>query len=281
MGLLIFGKTGQVARALRAQAGHRCMALDRAAADLGQPERCAEAIRRYAPDAVINAAAYTAVDQAETQEALATRINGAAPTAMAAACEAQGIPFYHISTDYVFAGTGERPWTPQDTPAPVNAYGRSKLAGERGVLRHCGTVLRTSWVFSDTGQNFLTTMQRLGETRASLGVVADQIGAPTPASAIAQALLTMCAQPDVGRGKLYHFAGAPEASWADFAREIFAAAGQPVDVKGIPTAQYPTPAARPLNSRLECRDIARDFGIPQPDWRAAVARLVKPHRLAA
>lgn len=275
MNILVFGKTGQVAMALQAQAG--VVALGRDQADLSDPAACAAVIRTRHPDVVINAAAYTAVDQAETEEALATVINGAAPGAMARACAELGCPFLHVSTDYVFDGSGEAPWHPDDTPAPLGAYGRSKWAGERAVLAAGGqaAILRTSWVFSAHGANFVKTMLRLSETRAALNVVDDQIGGPTPAGAIASALLHMARGLQDGKpGGIYHFAGSPDTSWKCFARETFAAAGRDVTVTGIPSADYPTPAQRPLNSRLNCATTETVFGISQPDWKAALRPIV-------
>lgn len=275
--ILVFGKSGQLARELAGHAGVTC--LGRGQADLSNPEACAEAIRQAQPQAVINAAAYTAVDKAEEEEALATVINGAAPGAMAAVCAELGIPFVTVSTDYVFDGSGDAPWQPGDAPAPLNAYGRSKLAGEAAVRTAGGAfaVLRTSWVVSAHGANFVKTMLRLGRERESLSIVADQIGAPTPARDIAAACLAMAAQlqADPGKAGIYHLAGAPAASWAGFAREIFAQAGVDCAVEDIPTSAYPAPAARPLNSRLDCTALETVFGISQPDWRAGLTDILK------
>ncbi|AWZ20393.1 dTDP-4-dehydrorhamnose reductase [Roseovarius sp. TM1035] len=276
MRILVFGRTGQVATEMQRQA--EVTALGREVADLSDPMACAEAIRDHAPDLVINAAAYTAVDRAESEEDLATVINGVAPGAMARACANLGIPFCHVSTDYVFDGSGAAPRAPSDPVAPCNAYGRSKLAGEEAVRAAGGqaAILRTSWVFSAHGGNFVKTMLRLSETRDALSVVDDQIGGPTPAADIAAALLSMGRAMVAGHaGGLYHFSGAPDASWADFAREIFAQAGRVTVVTGIPTRDYPTPAARPQNSRLDCGSLAAEFGIGRPDWRAGLARVLK------
>lgn len=194
MKLLIFGQTGQVARELIAQAeDHEVTALSRADADQGNPHACAAIVRDLRPDAVINAAAYTAVDKAEEEEALTTVVNGETPGAIACACAEIDVPFLHISTDYVFAGTGTAPWLPEDATAPQNAYGRSKLVGEEAVREAGGihAILRTSWVFSAHGNNFVKTMLRLSETRDELNVVADQIGGPTAARDIAAALLAI------------------------------------------------------------------------------------------
>ena len=267
--ILVFGKTGQVATELQRLGD--VVALGRDLADLSDPAVCADAIRAHKPRALINAAAYTASDRAEEEEALATLINGDAPTAMARACAELGIPLIHISTDYVFAGTGDAPWHPHDPTAPQNAYGRSKLAGEIGI-RNSGAVhviLRTSWVVSAHGANFVKTMLRLSETRDALNVVADQIGGPTPARDIAAACLQIAEQliADPSKSGTYHYSGAPDVSWADFARAIFDQAGRAVAVTPILTTDYPTPAKRPLNSRMECGATQQVFGIPRPDWR--------------
>ncbi|MGD1884132.1 MAG: dTDP-4-dehydrorhamnose reductase [Paracoccaceae bacterium] len=275
--ILVFGKTGQVASELQRQADVK--ALGRDLADLADPQSCAAAIAEYAPKAVINAAAYTAVDRAEEEEALATIVNGDAPTVMAETCAARGIPFVHISTDYVFAGDGEKAWKPEDPVAPLGAYGRSKLAGEDGVRRAGATsaILRTSWVFSAHGNNFAKTMLRLGAEREKLTIVADQIGGPTPAADIAAACLRMAdelATSTAGAGT-YHFSGAPDVSWADFAREIFRRADLDCLVENIPTSAYPTPAARPANSRMDCTSLAKAFGIDRPDWRTGLADVLR------
>ncbi|TNJ40974.1 dTDP-4-dehydrorhamnose reductase [Phaeobacter sp. B1627] len=277
MTILVFGATGQVARELAVHDGVTC--LGRGAADLSDPGACAAAIREHGPRTVINAAAYTAVDKAESEEDLATVINGAAPGAMAEVCGQMGIPFVQISTDYVFEGTGETPWQPGDPVAPPNAYGRSKRAGEEAVEAAGGAfaILRTSWVVSCHGNNFVKTMLRLGAERDQLTIVADQIGAPTPARDIAAACLDIAGQLAASPGKsgIYHFQGRPPVSWAGVAREIFAQAGLACRVEDIPTSAYPTPAVRPLNSRLDCSSLETVFGISQPDWQAGLADILK------
>lgn len=280
MKILVFGKTGQVATELRRRvpSENTVIALGRGDADLSDPAACVAALETHMPDAVINAAAYTAVDTAETEEALATGINGDTPGAIAAACAARGIPLVHISTDYVFAGDGTTAWQETDPVSPPNAYGRSKLAGEVAVaaaMKRAGgayAILRTSWVFSAHGNNFVKTMLRLSETRDALSVVEDQIGGPTPAAAIADACLRMATDLAVAPEKsgIYHFSGAPDASWKTFACETFARAARDVVVSGIATCDYPTPAVRPLNSRLDCTAIHAAFGISRPDWRSAL-----------
>jgi len=255
--VLVFGRNGQVATELAALPDTLCLGRDQA--DLGDPEACAKAIHAHAPRAVINAAAYTAVDKAEDDEALATTINGHAPTAMAQACAALGIPLVHISTDYVFDGSGTAPW-PTDAPTgPLGAYGRSKLAGEDGVRASGAThaILRTSWVVSAHGNNFVKTMLRLGAERDALTIVADQIGGPTAARDIAAACHTMALHliDAPKKSGTYHISGGPDCSWADFARTIFDHAGLACAVTDIPSSDYPTPAARPANSRLDCSTL--------------------------
>ncbi|WP_171236687.1 dTDP-4-dehydrorhamnose reductase [Ruegeria sp. HKCCA6837] len=277
MTILVFGRTGQVARELAAHADVTC--LDRSKANLEQPETCVAAIRTAAPQAVINAAAYTAVDRAEEEEALATVTNADAPAAMARECAILGIPLVSISTDYVFDGSGETPWVPTDPTRPLGAYGRSKLAGEQGITQAGGIygILRNSWVVSAHGSNFVRTMRRLGAERDQLAIVADQIGGPTPARDIAVACLSMARQlaEDAGKTGIYHFAGEPDVSWAGFARAIFAELETDCDVMDIPSSEYPTPARRPLNSRLDCSSLKTVFGIIRPDWRQGLRDILR------
>ncbi len=280
MKLLVFGKTGQVARELQRLAPD-AIYLGRDQADLADPATCAAAIAATDAQAILNTAAWTAVDKAETEEAAATVVNGAAPTAMARAAADKGIPFLHISTDYVFDGAGDQPFPPDHPTAPQNAYGRSKLAGEQGVRAAGGPhlILRTSWVVSAHGANFVKTMLRLGAERDSLTVVADQIGGPTPAAAIADALLTAARAMTQGApGGTHHFSGHPDTSWADFARAIMAEADLACRIEDIPSSAYPTPAKRPLNSRLDCTSLDTAFGIPRPDWRRGLTAIVKELR---
>ncbi|TNE94699.1 MAG: dTDP-4-dehydrorhamnose reductase [Rhodobacteraceae bacterium] len=270
--ILVFGQTGQVAQELQRLAPDAEF-LGRNRVDLRYPDAAAQAIREAKPEAVINAAAYTAVDKAEEEEALAQTVNGDAPAAMAKACRDLGIPLVHISTDYVFDGSGDAPFKPTDPTGPLGAYGRTKLAGEDAIRAAGGTfaILRTSWVFSAHGGNFVKTMLRLSESRDRLTIVADQIGGPTPAKAIAEACLSIAKELQRAPEKsgVYHFSGSPDVSWAGFAREIFARAGRGVTVEDIPTADFPTPAKRPLNSRLDCSDLAV-FGLKRPDWRSGL-----------
>lgn len=278
MRLLVFGRTGQVANEL-ARRAPAARFLSRLEADLENLSEVIDAIGSSDAEAVINAAAYTAVDKAEDEPARALAVNGEAVAAMAWEAKARGIPLVHISTDYVFDGSGRQPWTPSDPTAPLGAYGSSKLAGET-VIRAAGgphAILRTSWVFSAHGANFVKTMLRLSEARDRLTVVADQIGGPTPAAAIADACLAVAAAlaADPGKSGTYHFAGAPDVSWADFAREIFRQAGRDVTVEDIPASAWPTPARRPANSRLDCTATEATFGIARPDWRIGLADVLQ------
>ncbi|MEM7546408.1 MAG: dTDP-4-dehydrorhamnose reductase [Pseudomonadota bacterium] len=280
MKLLMFGRTGQVAAEVLRRAGQvQVVALSRDEADLADPVACAALITGTDADAVLNAAAWTNVDGAEANEAAASVINGAAPTAMAEAAAARDLPFIHISTDYVFDGSGTAPWQVGDAVAPINAYGWTKLAGERGVEAAGGphAILRTSWVFSAHGANFVRTMLRVGASRERLTVVDDQIGGPTPAAAIADACITIAAtfQSGGGQSGIYHLSGSPAVSWCDFARAIFAVAGMSTVAEPIPTTDYPTPAKRPLNSRLDCSAIGEAFGINVPDWRAGLSDVLE------
>lgn len=277
MTILVFGRNGQVAKELQAMTEVR--ALGHTEVDLLTPGTAKAAIADHAPSFVINAAAYTAVDKAEQDDKSAFRLNAEAPGEMARACAKLDVPFVHISSDYVFNGSGICPWSPADATGPIGVYGRSKLAGEDAVrdAGGCYAILRTSWVFSPHGSNFVKTMLRLSETRGTLSVVDDQIGGPTPACAIATACLTIADQLTQYPNKsgTYHFSGAPDVSWHGFAQEILARAGHKTAVSPIPTSAYPTPAARPLNSRLDCRSAEDVFGLLRPDWRTALDHVLK------
>lgn len=275
--ILVFGQSGQVATELTCFAGVTC--LSRNQVNLTDLSACEAVIADTEAKAVINAAAYTGVDAAETNRDTAMIVNAMAPAIMAAACAAKRIPFVQISTDYVFDGTGDAPWQTQDATRPLGVYGASKLEGERGVVRAGGVhaILRTSWVFSRHGTNFLKTMLRLSETHDALSIISDQIGGPTPAAEIARTCVeiaqTLILEPN--KGGIYHFSGAPDTSWAGFAREIFDAATRDVKVEEIPTSAYLTPAARPLNSRLDCSSLTSQFGITRPDWRTATHQIIE------
>ncbi|MBQ08107.1 MAG: dTDP-4-dehydrorhamnose reductase [Roseobacter sp.] len=280
MKILVFGHSGQVATELRALDGDdvQITALARADADLTDPAACAATINAHAPDAVINAAAYTAVDKAESDEKTAQIINADAPAAMARACAARDIPFVSISTDYVFSDACDTPWAPGDPTDPQSVYGRTKRDGEVAIVKAGGryAVLRTSWVVSAHGNNFVKTMLRLGAERETLTIVADQIGGPTGAAEIAQACIKIAKtlEPEPEKSGIYHFSGAPDTSWADFARAIFDAANILCDVTDIPSSDYPTPAKRPLNSRLGCTATEAAFGISRPDWRESLTHIL-------
>jgi dTDP-4-dehydrorhamnose reductase len=284
--ILVAGKTGQLARCLAQEARRRgttLAALGRPEFDLTHPEGLARAVAARAPRAIVNAAAYTAVDKAEAEPALAMTVNRDGAGALAAAAALLGVPFVHISTDYVFDGRKDTPYVEQDAPSPLGAYGRSKLEGEAAVRAACpaGVILRTSWVYSPFGQNFVTTMLRLAATREKVQVVDDQHGAPTAAFDLAGAILDLADRlaagaPDRSTGGIYHLAGAGETTWYDFAAAIFAGwarRGRRVPaLEAITTAQYPTGAPRPHNSRLDCSKVARVFGLRLPAWRSSLER---------
>ena len=275
--ILVFGESGQVAGELHSF--ENIVSLNRGQADLRNPEQCADMIREHMPAAVINAAAYTSVDKAEKEEALAMTINGDAPSRMAEACADLSVPFVQISTDYVFEGTGNDAWLPQSETNPKNVYGRSKELGEKGVIASGAVyaIVRTSWVVSSRGENFIETMLRLSEARSELSIVSDQIGAPTSARDIAgacyQMALALIASPS--KSGIYHFSGAPDVSWYDFASEIFRQTGRDVKLTPILSADYPTAASRPLNSRLNCESTLIEFGIERPDWRKGLNEILR------
>ena len=275
MKILVFGEIGQVGQELARRAGDielEIRGLEEA--DFTDPDSCVRFVNATDADAVINAVAYTAVDQAEEQEALALQINGTTPGAIARACAARGLPLVHISTDYVFDGSGDQPFTPDHPAGPLGAYGRTKLVGEEEVRAANGphAIFRTSWVVSSHGHNFIKTMLKLGAERDRLTIVADQIGGPTCAAAIADTCLSAAQQllEDPGKSGTYHLSGGPDVSWADFAREIFVQAGITCEVADIPSSDYPTPAVRPLNSRMDNATTETVFGLPRSNWRAGL-----------
>ena len=281
MRVLLFGANGQVGvevqRSAKA-AGAEVFPVDRALCDLtksGGPSRLIEATT---PDAVINAAAYTAVDKAESDAEAAHAVNAAAPGEMAMTCAELGVPLVHFSTDYVFNGEGIRPYLETDAPAPLGVYGRTKLEGERAVIAAGAVhaILRLSWVFSAHGANFVKTMLRYGVERDVMRVVADQRGKPTPAAAAAAASLvvarTLMDAPALSG--VYHFAGDEETTWADFAAAIFKTAGMNVAVERIATADYPTPAKRPNYSVMDTRLFEETFGFAAPSWRDGLRAVI-------
>jgi dTDP-4-dehydrorhamnose reductase len=261
------------------------MGIDRQGLDLTQPDQIRQVIGEFKPDVIVNAAAYTAVDKAETETELANAINGKAPTIMAEAAQQLGAALIHVSTDYIFDGKKNTPYTEDDTPDPINAYGQSKLLGEEGVLKNCdrAIILRTAWVYGAQGKgNFVKTMLRLGAERDELRVVVDQVGTPTwtgdLASAIAQ--LAQSLKSDTLTG-IYHFTNSGAISWYDFAVAIFEEAQQigfPLQVKQvvpITTAEYPTPAARPAYSVLSTQKISAVLGNHPSHWRTGLRRMLK------
>jgi dTDP-4-dehydrorhamnose reductase len=284
--ILIAGKTGQLARCLTQEARRRGMplvALGRPQLDLTDAESIERAATALAPRAIVNAAAYTAVDQAEAEPALAKAVNRDGAARLAAAAARRGVPFIHISTDYVFDGRKDAPYREEDAPSPLGAYGRSKLEGERAARAACpaGLILRTSWLYSRFGQNFVTTMLRLAETRETVRVVDDQHGAPTAAPDLACAILDLAARmTEMGdrstreAAGLYHLAGSGETTWHGFAAAIFAGwarRGRRVPrLQAITTAEYPTAARRPQNSRLDCGKTERTFGLRLPPWQGSL-----------
>ena len=285
--ILITGGSGQVGHCLKAQL-QGCAELsvpDSSALNIADRRSVRQAVETFRPDYIINAAAYTAVDKAENDAERAFAVNRDGARHLAEAAEAAGAVMLHISTDYVFDGAGGAPYDEAAPTAPQNIYGASKLAGEQAVLAACrrAVVMRTSWVFGAHGQNFVKTMLRLGRERDSLGIVADQYGAPTAAADIAAALITIVRRhtPEqlAERAGIYHYCGSPYASWFEFAETIFAeAAAQGVlakipTVKPIATADYPTPAKRPADSRLDCGKIRTVFGIGPCDWHSALSDL--------
>ena len=280
MKILLFGKTGQVAREIQRRAGSNVQldVLGRDLVDFTDPETCSAHVIASDADAIINAVAYTAVDLAEEDEGTAMLVNAAAPTAIARAAAARRLPLVHISTDYVFDGSGQVPFAPSDPAHPLSAYGRSKLAGEEGVRDAGGThvILRTSWVISAHGSNFIKTMLRLGAERKQLTIVSDQIGGPTCAADIANVCLALSRQLIAAPCKsgTYHYSGKPDVSWADLARKIFMQSGLACQVEDIPSSAYPTLARRPMNSRLDCSTTETTFGIARPDWGAGLTTIL-------
>jgi len=280
--VLVTGGSGQVGGALVRLAGPdvEIVAPSRDILDLSDPAALATMVGARPWAAVVNCAAYTAVDKAESDVVAAWQVNALAPAALAAASAAANIPILHVSTDYVFNGAKPEPYGEDDPVAPLGVYGASKLGGELAVRsanpRHL--ILRTAWVVSATGNNFVKTMLRLGAERTRLGVVADQKGCPTSADDIARAILTILPRLGDGICGTYHFVNAGEATWHALAERVFARAathGRPApSVEPISTRDYPTPAARPANSRLATAKIARDFGISPRDWHEAIDEIV-------
>jgi dTDP-4-dehydrorhamnose reductase len=283
--IAVTGAHGQIASALqdlatRPGAAIQLVALARPELDLERPETIAPALRAARPDILISAAAFTAVDAAETAREQAMAVNGVAPGVLAAEAARLGVPIIHLSTDYVFDGTKPAPYVESDPTGPATVYGETKLAGERAVAaaNPDHAVVRTAWVYAPQGKNFVLTMLRLAETRERVGVVADQIGNPSYSLDIADGLIALAQAMLRGEGApgVYHMAGGDKASWADFAEAIFAGArrrgGPAAAVDRIASAAYPTPAKRPANSQLDCAKLRDGFGIELPAWPLALDR---------
>ena len=291
MRILVTGRTGQLGkRLLRSLAPlGDILGTSRAEFDLDEPSRLESALDRLTPDLIVNAAAYTAVDQAEREIALAHRINADAPGAIARWAAARDIPIIHFSSDYVFDGSGRTPWTETAPTAPLNVYGESKRAGEIQIITAGGPhlVIRTSWIYAEDGRNFLRMVLRLASERDDLRIVDDQIGAPTSAAFVAQATAEIVAQGQHdlsaflrAQGGLLHLACAGETSWHGFALAIVAGArrrGITLQVKSITpisTAEFGAPARRPANSRLDLTRLRHRFGIAPPNWRDEIDRML-------
>lgn len=291
MTILVTGASGQVGRECVERGGSGVAGLDRASLDLRDNTAIAEAIERIKPKAVINAAAYTAVDKAEQDSATAFAVNHEAVAALATACAARRIPLLHISTDYVFDGAKSAPYVEDDPVNPLGIYGHSKLQGEQALRathpQHL--ILRTSWVFGRYGANFVKTMLRLARERPELRVVADQHGAPTEAGALADTLLALARRAATGESLpwgAYHYSGGPHTTWHGFAEAVIERAARiglvskRIPVHPIATQDFPTPARRPANSRLDCSRIREKLGIEIPDWQQGLDRVLSDLKTA-
>ncbi|WMY75881.1 dTDP-4-dehydrorhamnose reductase [Buttiauxella selenatireducens] len=288
--ILLFGKTGQVGWELQrslAPLGN-VIAVDvhstEYCGDFSNPEGVAETVRRVKPDVIVNAAAHTAVDKAESERDFAQLLNATSVEAIAKEAEKINAWLVHYSTDYVFPGDGEKPWVESDATAPLNIYGETKLAGEIAVQQHCKKhlIFRTSWVFAGKGNNFAKTMLRLAKEREELSIISDQFGAPTGAELLADctahAIATAMRKPDVAG--LYHLVASGTTTWFDYANLVFAEAEKAGLVLAVnktnpvPTTAYPTPARRPHNSRLDTRKFQQTFGLTLPAWDVGVKRML-------
>lgn len=288
MKILVAGANGQVATELRLQgesSPHQVITLGRDDLDIRFEQQVQNAFAEHQPDIVINAAAYTAVDKAEEETEQAYAINRDGAKNLAAACEMQAIPFLHISTDYVFDGSKQQAYSESDAVSPLGVYGESKWAGEQAVRENCPQhiIVRTSWVFSQHGGNFVKTIARVSAERDELRVVNDQLGSPTSAAGIANMLLQLCdryEQQQTLPWGTYHFAGAPFTSWHGFAEQIVDLAYQKglidhsVKVHAIPSSEYPTPAKRPANSQLQCEKLKKALGIEADDWQMQLEQVI-------
>lgn len=274
--IVIFGKNGQVGSALCNLLGDKAIGFSRAQANLSHPDTLLKPLDGLSPKAIINAAAYTAVDKAEEESELAYKINAEAPGVLAQYCKEHDIPLVHYSTDYVFSGEGSTPHKEDDAANPLNLYGKSKLAGEKEITRTgCKhLILRTSWVYDAHHKNFITTMLKLAKEREKLTIVSDQIGAPTYAPHLAENTLDVLTNALNNKNYgTFHLCGSGQTNWYEFACTFFDLARKQgiglaiKDVQPIPTSAYPTPAKRPLNSRLDCSRIKAMLGVQMPDWQ--------------
>ncbi|GAB3362108.1 dTDP-4-dehydrorhamnose reductase [Arachidicoccus ginsenosidivorans] len=273
--IIVTGKNGQLGSELldihMSYPGYKFVFLDRNQLDLAKPEQFEAIFEQYKPAFFINAGAYTAVDKAETEKELAMAVNGIAPGKIATLCREYGAKLIHISTDYVFDGNGTAPYMPDQATHPLNYYGQTKLKGEESALAHNpGTIIiRTAWVYSAYGHNFVKTMLRLMSERPSINVVGDQYGAPTYARDLALAIMDIIGKGAAHQG-IYHFSNEGKISWYDFARAIRDLAGLTCAVNEITTADFPTPAKRPAYSVLDKGSLIRDYGIQPRDWQVAL-----------
>ena len=284
--ILVTGGTGQLAEALAVLGRDRVQRVGRPAFDFDQPETITAVFHAADPWLVVNAAAYTAVDSAETDTEAAWRANRDGPGQLARLCAEAGVPLIHVSTDYVYDGTKSSPYVENDRPDPRSIYGASKLAGEQAIQASGANsiILRTAWVYAASGNNFVRTMLRLAETHDALSVVADQVGCPTAAADLAAAILTIADLISAGGwsdqyGGVYHAAGSGETSWHGLATAVFEEATRhgaktPASVAAITTADYPTAAQRPANSRLDSSRLAEVFDVRMPPWRESLARTI-------
>lgn len=273
--ILVTGAAGQVGSELRVAAGddRRFIFTDRERLDITDSEALEAFIAAEGIETIINCAAYTAVDRAEEEPEVADRINHLAVVSMAQIAKERGIGLIHISTDYVFDGRGYKPYREEDATAPTGVYGKTKLAGEQAILEIApprSVIIRTAWVYSSFGNNFVKTMLRLGKERKSLGVIFDQVGTPTYARDLAEAILEMLPQIDNEKPQIYHYTNEGVLSWYDFAREIMRMAKLPAKVDPIETEAYPTPATRPHFSLLNKRRIKERFGLEIPYWKESL-----------
>lgn len=281
MKILVTGSKGQLAQALQTSLADEgtVLALGHHAMNLAEPDQIRQQISLLRPDLIVNAAAYTAVDRAQQEAELAYAVNATGPRVLAEEAARLGVPLIHYSTDYVFDGRKPQPYSEEDPPCPLSVYGTSKLAGEQAIQAVGGEhlILRTSWVYSMQGQNFLLTMQRLLQQKDSLSVVSDEIGAPTWASTIARTTAQLVRARRNGQGAfngLYHLTARGETSWCGFASAIAGHISEQdrllAKIEPITSKNYPTAAERPLNSRLDCTRLQRDWDIQLPHWEAAL-----------